>query len=142
MAYLDKSRDWGGRLAPTLEEIESLARLNFSKLPEKLRLLCLDVTVRVADFPEDAIVEDMGLESPFELLSMFEGPGLGARFSLSAVKRRKAKSRVWLFRRPILDYWTENDETLDEIISYLLLQELGRPFGYSDEETESAVSAA
>jgi len=140
MAYLDNSGDWGNRLAPTLAELESLARLSFSHLPEKLRLLCRDVELCVADFPEDSLMEDMGLESPFELLSLFEGPGLGSRFSL-AVKQQPA-SRVLLFRRPILDYWAENEETLDEILVYLLLQELGRPFGLSDEDMAALTDAA
>jgi len=140
MAYLDNSRDWGSRLAPSLAELESLARLNFSRLPEKLRRLSRDVALCVTDFPEDSLMEDMGLDSPFELLSLFEGPGPGSRFSLAA--EQQAGSRVLLFRRPILDYWAENEETLDEILGYLLLQELGRPFGLSDEDMEAMTNAA
>ncbi|KAA6204927.1 MAG: Zn-dependent protease [Candidatus Tokpelaia sp.] len=140
MAYLDNSGDWGNRLAPTLAELESLARLSFSHLPEKLRRFSRNIELCVADFPEDSLMEDMGLESPFELLSLFEGPGPGSRFSLAA--GQQPASRVLLFRRPILDYWAENEETLDEILVYLLLQELGRPFGLSDEDMAALTDAA
>lgn len=141
MAYLDKSGDWGARFAPTLAEMESLARVVFAKLPEKLRLLCRDISVHIADFPEDAVIEDMGLESPFELLSLYEGDGLATRFSLP-VNAEKEENRIWLFRRPILDYWAENEETLEEIISYLLVHELSRPFSLSEDDMDSAVGMA
>jgi len=137
MAYLDKSGDWGGRFAPTVEELESLARAAYAKLPERLRQICRDVTVHVADFADDNIMEDMGLDSPFEILSLYEGPGLQDLFSMPAANEEE-KGRIWLFRRPILDYWAENEETLDEILSYLLIRELSRPFGLSDEDMDAA----
>lgn len=141
MAYLDNSRDWGARFAPSLAELESLARISFSHLPEKLRLLCGHVAIEIADFPEESVIEDMGLETPFELLSLYEGAGIGARFTF-ADKKEQEQNRIWLFRRPILDYWAENEETLDEILTYLLWHELSRPLGLSEEDREAAANAA
>ncbi len=39
---------------------------------------------------------------------------------------------VFLYRRAILDYWTESEETLDEIITHVLVHEIGHHFGFSD----------
>jgi len=141
MAFMDKSGDWGGRLAPSLAALESLARLAFARLPEKMRLLCRDVAVHFADFPDEAVIEDMGLDSPFELLSLFEGRGVSPLFSFDAEPAEDAAPGgvICLFRRPILDYWAENDETLEEIITYLLVHELSHPFGFNEEEVERAV---
>jgi len=138
MAYWDKSGDWGRRLAPTLAELESLARLAFARLPEKLRLLCRDVEVFLADFADDAVLDEMGMESPFELLSLFEGPGIGRRFFFSPEAEAAGGGIICLFRRPILDYWAENDETLEDIITYLLVHELSRPFGLNEEDVAGA----
>jgi predicted Zn-dependent protease with MMP-like domain len=41
---------------------------------------------------------------------------------------------VWLYRRPILDYWAEHDETLGEIVTHVLVHEIGHHFGLSDDD--------
>jgi len=51
---------------------------------------------------------------------------------------------IWLYRRPILDYWSEHDETLDGLIRHVLVHEIGHHFGLSDDDMEAieAVAAA
>ena len=98
-----------------------------------------NLVISVTDFPDDQMMDDMGLESHFELLGLFEGQGISERFSLNIGNET---NRITLFRRPILDYWTENDETLGDIITHVLIQEIGRNFGLSDDtldEIEEAV---
>jgi len=139
MARTDQSRDWRTRLAPTLPELESLSREAFAFLPEKFRLLCGELTIQIADFPEDQVIEDMGLESPFELLCLFEGNRQGARFSVIS---DNSVNCITLFRRAILDYWAENEETLGEIISHVFIHEIGHHFGLSDEDMDALEAAA
>jgi predicted Zn-dependent protease with MMP-like domain len=43
---------------------------------------------------------------------------------------------VFLYRRPILDYWAEHDDTLGEIITHVLIHEIGHHFGLSDADME------
>jgi len=138
MARTDQSRDWGTRLSPSVKELESLSIEAFARLPERFHCLCRDLTIRVVDFPEEQILEDMGLDSPFELLGLFEGSGIGERFSIAA---DEAASGITLFRRAILDYWSENEETLGDIVSHVLIYEIGYHFGLSDEDIEAVVEA-
>ena len=44
---------------------------------------------------------------------------------------------VWLYRRPILDYWAEHEETLGHIVRHVLIHEIGHHFGLSDDDMEA-----
>lgn len=133
MARIDQTGDWRDRYAPSLAEFESLAIDAYANLPESFRSHTGEVAIIVADFPEDDVFEDMGLETPFDLLGLFEGRGLTERFT---IETGELVNRVILYRRPILDYWAENDETLGDIITHVLIHEIGHHFGFSDEDME------
>ena len=75
----------------------------------------------------------IGLETPFDLLGLFEGKGLSERFT---IETGELSNRILLYRRPILDYWAENDETLGDIIAHVLIHEIGHHFGLSDDDME------
>lgn len=133
MARIDQTGDWRDRHAPSLGEFESLAIDAYAQLPEQFHALTGEMAIVIADFPEDDIFEDMGLETPFDLLGLFEGRGLGERFTMET---GELPNRILLYRRPILDYWAENDETLGDIIAHVLIHEIGHHFGLSDEDME------
>lgn len=138
MARPDHSHNWASRLSPSLNELDSIARTSFASLPPKFRVLCNDLVISVTDFPDDQMMDDMGLESPFELLGLFEGKGISERFSLNTGDQI---NRITLFRRPILDYWSENDEALGDIVTHVLIQEIGHNFGLSDDTLEKIEEA-
>jgi predicted Zn-dependent protease with MMP-like domain len=124
--------DWMKIEAPSLEDIEALARFCFAELPSEFRKLAGDITFMVQDFPDDSVVEDMELESPFEILGLFHGPDLAARDQGHGAET----TMIFLYRRPILDYWTENTDGLGAIIRHVLIHEIGHHFGLSDEAME------
>jgi predicted Zn-dependent protease with MMP-like domain len=120
---------WRALHAPSLAEFESLAADVFQGLPEKFRAMCADLVIRVEDFPSDDVLDQMGLESPFELMGLFQGIGLPFRSeSLSGVM----PNMIWLYRRPILDYWAEHEEALGAVVAHVLVHEIGHHFGLSD----------
>ena len=133
MARTNQAADWGARLSPSLGEIESLAIEAYAHLPETFRSLCGDITIQIAEFPDDQIVEDMGLDSPFDLLGLFEGTGISQRFSLQTGQQA---NRITLYRRAILDYWAEYEEVLGDVVTHVLIHEIGHHFGLSDEDME------
>ncbi|AKI02949.1 hypothetical protein IMCC20628_04272 [Hoeflea sp. IMCC20628] len=139
MARIDQTGDWRDRHAPSLGEFESLAIDAYAQLPMHFHQLSGDLAIVIADFPDDEIFEDMGLETPFDLLGLFEGQGLSERFT---IETGKLANRIWLYRRPILDYWAENDETLGDIISHVLIHEIGHHFGLSDDDMERIEAGA
>jgi predicted Zn-dependent protease with MMP-like domain len=125
---------WRAARAPSLDEFETLAQEAFRRLPERFRALCEDLVIRVDDFPTDEVLDDMRLESEFDLLGLFQGVGLPFR---SESAPAQMPNMVWLYRRPILDYWAEHEETLGAVITHVLVHEIGHHFGLSDADMES-----
>lgn len=125
---------WGPLAAPSLDDIEALALEALNALPEPFRSMASTVECRVAEFPTDDVVKDMDLDSPFDLLGLFEG--LGLTEDGATPYTGQMANRVWLYRRPILDYWAEHTDTLGEIVTHVLVHEIGHHFGLSDEDME------
>jgi len=133
MARIDQSEDWCEKHAPTISTFESLAIEAFGNLPKEFRDLTGNLVIEIADFPTDDVFEDMALETPFDLLGLFEGRGISERFSMDT---GDVPNKITLYRRPILDYWAENEETLGDIVTHVLIHEIGHHFGLSDDDME------
>ena len=123
--------EWRGLAAPSLEQMEAIALEAYAALPEKFRALCEGIVIRVDDFPSEEVLEDMRAQTEFDLLGLFQGVGLPFR---SESAPEQMPNMIWLYRRPILDYWAEHDDTLGEIITHVLVHEIGHHFGLSDED--------
>jgi predicted Zn-dependent protease with MMP-like domain len=119
--------------APSLAEMETMAHEIFERLPGSFRALCEGVIIRVDDFPTDEVLDEMGAESEFDLLGLFQGIGLPFRSSDDIAR---LPNMIWLYRRPILDYWAEHEETLGHIVRHVLIHEIGHHFGLSDDDME------
>ena len=133
MARIDQTDDWRERHAPTISTFESLALEAYGHLPDEFRALAIDLTIEIDDFPDDEIFEDMALETPFDLLGLFEGRGIAERWN---PQTGEGPNRITLYRRAILDYWSENEETLGDIVTHVLIHEIGHHFGLSDDDME------
>ena len=125
---------WLSAKAPSLAEMEAIAHDIFERLPAEFRALCEGVIVRVEDFPTDEVLDEMEAETEFDLLGLFQGTALPFR---STGDIARMPNLVWLYRRPILDYWAEHDETLGHIVRHVLIHEIGHHFGLSDEDMET-----
>jgi predicted Zn-dependent protease with MMP-like domain len=132
--------DWSALQAPSLAEMEALAEDAFARLPARFRRLCDGVVVRVEDFPDDETQREMGCESPFDLLGLFRGVGLAQ--GGAALHTGQFPNMVWLYRRPILDYWAEHEESLGSIVTHVLVHEIGHHFGLSDADMAAIEAAA
>src|SRR5262252_10292128 len=130
---------WRPVKAPSLAELDVLAAEVFRHLPKRFRDLAADVVIRVDDFPSEDVLKEMEAESEFELLGLFQGFGLPFRSESAA---GQMPNMIWLYRRPILDYWAEHDETLGAIVKHVLVHEIGHHFGLSDADMEAIERAA
>ena len=102
----------------------------FDRLPQRFRTLCGKLIIRVEDFPPDEVLDEMQAESEFDLLGLFQGTGLSHDEAVQQTGR--LPNMVFLYRRPILDYWAEHRETLGAIVTHVLVHEIGHHFGLSD----------
>lgn len=133
--------DWSGLFAPTIDDFEAMASKALAELPEPFKSLAADVTCSVADYAEDDVLEGFGMENPFELMGLFVGIGLTEDGAVP--QTGQLPNTVFLYRRAILDYWAENDDnTLGEVITHVLIHELGHHFGFSDDDMEAIEAAA
>jgi predicted Zn-dependent protease with MMP-like domain len=130
---------WENQEAPSLEEFERLAGEAYRRLPQKFRALCEGVVVRVEDFPSREVLKEMDAE-PFDLLGLFTGIGLAQ--AGDTPQTGALPNTVHLYRRPILDYWAEHNETLGAIVTHVLVHEIGHHFGLSDDDMERIERAA
>lgn len=138
-----KMAEIGAMKAPDQTEISALADAAFRSLPEDFRNLCGDVVIQISDFPAEDVLAELGAESPFDILGLFQGIGLAQGGGLGNVfSAGHEPNLIWLYRRPILDYWAEHDETLEAIVSHVLIHEIGHHFGLSDEDMEGIEAGA
>jgi predicted Zn-dependent protease with MMP-like domain len=115
--------------APSLAELEAIADEAFKRLPRRFRDLCKDVVIRVEDFPTDEVLDALDAESAFDLLGLYHGVDMARQ---SVMDPAAMPEMVFLYRRPILDYWAEHEDTLGQIVTHVLVHEIGHHFGLSD----------
>jgi predicted Zn-dependent protease with MMP-like domain len=122
-------REWSRRLAPGLAEFEELAAAAWARLPREFRELSRDVVIRIEDFPTEEVLRELGLESPFDLMGLYQGVSVDKK---SVMDVGRTPDMVFLYRRPLLDYWAEGEETLGHLVTHVLVHEIGHHFGLSD----------
>ena len=120
---------WRPLKAPSLAEFEAMAIEAFRHLPDEFRAMCADLVIKIDDFPTDEVLDHLGAKTEFDVLGLFQGVGLPFRPESAPLHM---PNMIWLYRRPILDYWSEHDETLGAIITHVLVHEIGHHFGFSD----------
>jgi predicted Zn-dependent protease with MMP-like domain len=114
---------------PSVADIERLAEKAYATIPETLRRHVKNVVIRVEEFPDEETEVEMELESPFDLLGLYRGVSLDRKSVMDPVG---GPDFVFLYRRPLLDYWCETGEDLARVVRHVLIHEIGHHFGFSD----------
>jgi predicted Zn-dependent protease with MMP-like domain len=125
--------DWSKQEAPTLAEFEAIAAMAYKRLPARFRALTGELLIRIEDFASDEVLDQMGIASAFDLLGLYSGVDLSRK---SVMDVSSVPDMVFLYRRPILDYWAEHEETLGAVVTHVLIHEIGHHFGLSDDDIE------
>ena len=120
-------------LPPTLADLDIMAQKALATIPQELMRHLGAVVIRIEEFPDEETEKEMGLESPFDLLGLYRGVALPHQ---SVSSPRAGIDMIFLYRRPILDYWVETSEDLYTIVRHVLIHEIGHHFGFSDEDME------
>ena len=122
--------NWTDAAAPSLDDFAVLAKAAFAALPQPFRGLAGDAQMQIEDFATDDILEQVGVEDPFDLTGLYQGVPVGER---SVLDPSPATAQVFLYRRPILDEWADRGNvTLGELINNVLVHEIGHHFGLTD----------
>ena len=114
---------------PSANEIEAIAREALKSLPSPFCESLGDIVLQVEDFADKATLAGLGIRDPFDLSGLYEGVPLPLR---SVSQSGILPERIRLFRRPILDEWNARGETLERLVTHVLIHEVGHHFGLSD----------
>ena len=120
---------------PDLDEFDRLVRAAYARLPAEFRALCGNVVIHVAQEAEPDILADLGIDDPLELTGLFEGVAFGEA-------EDALPNHVHLYRRPILAECAEEGIDLKELVTHVLVHEIGHHFGLSDEDMHAIEEAA
>ena len=140
MVQSSPTRNWAALNSPTLAETEQLAEAAFAQLPENFRRLCDGLVIQVIDFPDEETLNEMSAESEFDLLGLFRGQGLAHQPALR--ETGAPPNMIWLYRRPLLDFWCEGEDSLGAVVTHVLVHEIGHHFGLSDDDIEAIEAGA
>ena len=118
---------------PSLDDILELAETALSAIPQELRNLVGGTVMAVEDAPDDDILAEMGMESPWELTGLYRGTPLTQK---SVLDLPAEPDTIVLFREPLLLEWIETGEDLFRLVRNVLIHEIAHHFGFSDDDIE------
>jgi predicted Zn-dependent protease with MMP-like domain len=124
---------YGHTTPPDLAELEIIAAAELDRIPAELRSHLGTVVIRIEDFPDEETEAEMDLDSPFDLLGLYRGVALPHR---SLFDVRTTPDMIFLYRRPLLDFWCETGQDLAAVVRHVLIHEIGHHFGFSDADMD------
>ncbi|HXF54141.1 MAG TPA: metallopeptidase family protein [Hyphomicrobiaceae bacterium] len=139
MAATSSTNEWEDRVAPSLADFEVLAAAAWERLPEEFRSVCGDVVIRVEDFATDEVLDALGIDNPYELTGLYHGVSLDKK---SVADLPRGPDMVVLYRRPLLEEWAEGEVTLGQLVTHVLVHEIGHHFGFSDADMAAIEESA
>ena len=125
--------------APDAAAIERLAEQAIARLPEHFRRHLTRVVLRIEEFADDAVLDQLGIEDPFDLSGLYTGRPVSEESNWVS---GELPPMVYLFRRPLLDEWVETGVALEDLITHVIVHEIGHHFGFSDADMHAIEAAA
>ena len=119
---------------PTIDAIAELAERALEAIPKRLLRHIQGVGIAVEDMPDDETLDQMGIESPWDLTGLYRGTPLTQR---SVSDPAREPDLIFLYRQPILLEWIETDEDLGRLVRNVVIHEIAHHFGFSDADIEA-----
>jgi predicted Zn-dependent protease with MMP-like domain len=109
--------------------LERLAHQAVKQLPAVFRDHLGDVVFRIQDFADAEMLHAVGQSNPWALLGLYHGRPFGQH---SIWSTGDMPSVISLFRRPLLDECHRRGIPLEEMVTHVIVHEVGHHFGLSD----------
>jgi predicted Zn-dependent protease with MMP-like domain len=119
---------------PSADDIADLAERALAAIPRRLAEHVRGVGISVEELPDDETLDDLGIESAWDLTGLYRGTPLTER-SVGDIARQP--DLIFLYRQAILLEWIEEGEDLYRLVRNVLVHEIAHHFGFSDAEIEA-----
>jgi predicted Zn-dependent protease with MMP-like domain len=117
----------------TAREFQQFAQRAWSQMPEEFREAVGNLVIQTEDWPSRETLDSLDIDSPLDLLGLYHGVGLPFQ---SVGDLPRLPEMIFLYRMPILAYARASDEPLADVVTHVLIHEIGHHFGFSDEDIE------
>jgi predicted Zn-dependent protease with MMP-like domain len=116
---------------PSALDIEAIARRTLDRLPSPFAESLGDVVLLIEEVANPDTARRLGLRHPMQLSGLYEGVPLNHQ---SVQHSGMLPERITLYRRPILAEWQSTRISLEQLVSHIVIHEVGHHFGFSDDE--------
>jgi predicted Zn-dependent protease with MMP-like domain len=116
---------------PSAADIEAIARRTLDRLPSPFADSLGDVVLLVEEVADLRTARGLGLQHPMQLSGLYEGVSLNHQ---SVEHSGMLPEKITLYRRPILAEWRETGVGLEQLVSHIVIHEIGHHFGFSDDD--------
>jgi predicted Zn-dependent protease with MMP-like domain len=127
------------RQAPSAETIEALARAALARIPEPFASHLADVVLIVDEFADDETLDALGIDDAYGLTGLYHGRPIGEK---SSFESGALPDRIHLYRQPLLAEWCETGVDLGDLITHVVVHEVGHHFGLSDDDMHALEDSA
>jgi predicted Zn-dependent protease with MMP-like domain len=127
-----------GRM-PSEADIDEIARRTIERLPSPFAESLKDIVLQVVAVADVETARRVGLANPMQLSGLYEGISLNRQ---SVSHSGTLPERITLYSRPIFAEWRSTAVSLEQLVSHIVIHEVGHHFGFSDDDMHALEDSA